>query len=1093
MKPTLPCLLHQWTIILLFFNGFAVDAQERHSEILVTLKGKNMMLEDVFNQIRSQTGVSFSYSRSAINVKERLTAAFELKPLAYVLDHLPLTLPLAWTYEPQWKRVTLTGYRDGVKPMISKNSRVSGRAVDSAGVALPGTAIRVKGSRKFTEADENGNFVLPDVPEHAVIEASIVGYYPTEMAVTAEPLLMVLKETERLLDGTIVYAYGTTSRRDNTGNIGQMKAVELEKQPVSNPLAALEGRIAGLQVTQRSGNPGGNIDVLLRGPTSIGALGLPFTKPISNTPLYVIDGVPFAPGSGVVSNKEEEEIFKNGISPLAVMNLADVESIEVLKDADATAIYGSRGANGVIILTTKKGQAGKVRIGLRLSGGYSQLLNRLKLMNTSQYLGMLREAFANDGEPVSGDAFDVFDPNRYTDFNKLLLQRPAYQSDAQLNLSFGDMRTQFLAGVGYSSETVTYAHAPGKTKFGAYRPSFHVNVNHTSLNEKFKLNINMLYATFRGTLAGRKPFDMSTFFEPNYPSFLDANSNLVWDYKGVPIANAYATLYNEYRGKPDNFSTGLTTSYQLTPKLKFAAAAGYNAYIVNESELIPMKSKSPVSNETNSATIRDASIKTYIVEPRLEYVTKAGPGRLQVMVGTTWQQSRTGAVLLKGSNFMPDDLYGFLASPQRTIVRTGGEYRYEALYARINYNIKHKYILNLSGNRDASSRFAPGRRYSNFGAAGAAWVFQLPFISFGKLRASAGVTGNDGIGNYQYMSTFTSASAYQGESSLVPATPFNNTYRWEKTVKMEAGLDLGFFRNRLLVALALYRSRTGNQLLQQPIAGQTGFTSIMGNFPATVQNKGLELELSGILVKHKNWEWTSSFNISINKNKLIAFPSLEGSAYAQTLTIGQPITVVRGFRAKGVNPKTGLFEVEDRDGNGLFNQLDYTCIGNVAPLYYGGLQQELVIKKDWKFSVFFSFKKQIGLNALSEFPSPATHANAPAYFLGKFWQHPDDIAEMQKLTQNIGSPAYTAGQLLLTKSDAIYSDASYIRVKNIQLLHTFRKGWFTNYNMETIALFIQAQNFFTITRYKGVDPENPQFKQLPPVRSLSVGINVNFK
>ncbi|RXK81769.1 SusC/RagA family TonB-linked outer membrane protein [Filimonas effusa] len=1092
MKPRVPFLLLKTIAILLFFKGITAHAQNDPLKKQVSLKGKNLPLGELLTQMKTQAGVVFFWTQD-INIKETVTVHFAGKTVPYILDHLPLKQALVWEYQTQSGRITLKGYKPRAKPMISNAGSISGRVVDSAGEPLPETAINVKGNSKLIAVDQSGNFLLSNVAENSILEVSRIGYSKQEVIVKGPHLVIVLKQEEHILDETYVVAYGNTSRRKSTGSEGSIKSGEMEKQPVLNPLAMLEGRVAGLQVTQRNGSPGGAFDVLIRGLTSIGAVSSTLVKShTSNTPLYVRNGVPFVAGSAFFDSNDESA-FGNAVSPFTTLNPSDIQSIEVLKDADATAIFGSRGANGVILITTKKGVAGPVQTTLRLGSGYTRLNNQLQLMHTTPYLNMLREAFANDNKPIDANALLYFDPNRYTDFNKLLLQRPAWQSSAQLSLSFGDARTQFIANVGHAAETVTYAHVPGRNSFRVYRPSFHVNVNHSSANERFKINVDLLYATFRGTLTGSEPFAMATYFEPNHPAFIDANGKLVWEYNGATnLSNGYATLYNEYRGKPDNFSTGVNASYQLAEKWRLVTAMGFDSYVINESKLVPLKSKSPASNETNSATIRDASIKTYIIEPRVEYSAELGRGWLQVLCGFTLQQSRSISLSLTGSNFLPDDLYGFLASPNRNLKRIEGDYRYMAVYARANYNIRNTYIINLSANRDASSRFAPGKRYSNFGALGAAWVFKLPFLSFSKLKASAGITGNDGIGNYQYMSTFTSTATYQGQPALAPATPFNNNYRWEKTWKMELGLDLGFFKNKLLLGLALYQSRTGNQLLFQQAPAQTGFPRVMANFPAMVRNRGLEIELLATPLKNKTWKWTSSFNISFNRNKLLAYPGLERSSNATSMAIGEPITVLRGFHLKRVNPATGIYEVEDKDGNGVFNTADYISFGDAAPRYYGGLQQELSFKKYWRLSVFCSFKKQIGLNALSQYGVPAANANAPVYLLDNYWKQPGDIAKYQKLTRDPGSAAYTAATLYLAKSDAIYSDASYIRIKNIELAYTLKEKWLRRCSIKTATVYLQAQNFFTITGYQGADPENPQFIKLPPVRSLNIGVTVQW-
>jgi TonB-linked SusC/RagA family outer membrane protein len=1100
-------------LLLLCLNGLVVAAQQKDpGKVRITVIERNTTLGALLDTIGQRAGVRFYYSNRVLNDGAKVTVNYRNKPLQQVLVAILKKWDVTWSYASQGKSVLIeankkrpvkkdqTAMRSG-GPVKNTTLTVSGKVTSSAGSALPGTAVHVKGMKHTVSAGENGEFSLNLVPENSTLVFSSVGYRLKEMLAVRATMLVVMEEETYVLGGTVVQGYGSVLKKTTTSNIARVRAEEIAAQPVLNPLAALEGRVPGLLVTQQNGSPGGGVKVQIRGIGSIGAAGFTIGQPVSNDPLFIINNVPFAPNNSAASG-DRMSALNGGLSPFASINPEDIESIEILKDADATAIYGSRGANGVIIITTKRGKPGNTQVQLRTSYGINRLNYNMPLLDTKQYLQLRREAFANDGKPVTGDEFTVFDTSRYTNFTKMMLGQPSYQTNVQLSLTGGDTSIQFYAGAGYERESATYAHIPGQKKFGAYRPSFHLNIDGRSTDKKLSARLNLMYTTFRGALAGMDPSALPASFAPNYPSFTDSAGQLVWNYKGVNIGNAYATLYNEYKGDPDNFAASLTGEYKLSRALQLVVVGGYNAYRLNETSYTPKKAMPPYDNEaTNSAAINNASINSYIMESHLTYKRTIGnQHNLQAMIGSTWQQYTAAAYTLAARNFLPDNLAAALVAPGRTTDNKQSEYRYQAFFGRLNYNIRNTYILNLTANRDGSSRFAPTQRFSVFGAAGAAWIFtnedwvkkHLPFLSFGKWRASYGITGNDGIGNYRYLSTYGAVNSYQGQTSVVPAALFNPTYTWEKNTKMETAADLAFFDNRITLGVAWYRTRTGNQLLNSRLPSQTGFTSVLQNFPAVVQNSGIELELNTINSRSARWRWTSSFNISFNKNKLISFPGLAQTPYADFLAVGESITAVRGLNLKGVNPVTGLYEFEDKDGSHTLDKKDYTTFGDTEPAYYGGLDNRWEYK-NWKCSIFLTFKKQDAKNYLSVFGAPGMgYSNVPAHVLGNYWQKPGDVAQLQRLTQSVSSPAYQVGATYLGNSNGVYSDASFLRVKNIELAYSVKKSWLAQRGIKSATFFLQARNCFTLTSYKGPDPEITGFTALPSIRTIIVGVTVSF-
>ncbi|WP_225860260.1 SusC/RagA family TonB-linked outer membrane protein [Chitinophaga sp. MD30] len=979
---------------------------------------------------------------------------------------------------------------------------VTGKVSTPDGTPLPGATVKVKGSNRGGISNASGIFVLNGMRVGDRITVSYTSYENAEVLISGNTTLDVhLKEAMSNLDETVVIAYGTTTRRLNTGNVSQVSGKDIAQQPVSNPLAALEGRVPGMVVTQNNGNPGAGFKVQIRGVTSVGVVVPGITLNVSNDPLFIIDGVPFAPNNTSLSSIGNFALGEEGLSPFASINPSDIESIDVLKDADATAIYGSRGANGVVLITTKKGKPGRTQLNVGMYTGFSKVGRMMKLMNTQEYLQMRREAFANDNVPVKGPEFDVFDTTRYTDFSKLLLGEPAPVTRVNVSLSGGNERTRFLIGAQYSQDKMVYKHLPGQNGFTNRLMSVNTSLNHSSVDKKLNVMLSASYSTYDGNLAATDPAKTVANFQPNYPSFFDNNGQLVWQYKGVSLNNPFADLYNRYESHPDNLLGNLNVSYELIRGLTIRSSFGYSNYLVKESVLRPRKALDPLFSAVRTATFSNNQSKSWIVEPQLEYIKGIGRGTLQVLVGSTWQQNTTDYSQQYGEGYISDDLLKSIRSA--TTIRVSNsyqQYRYQAVFGRINYNWEDKYILNISGRRDGSSRFGPDRQFANFGAAGIAWLFSrenfasnyLPFLSLGKIRGSYGSAGNDKIGDYKYLDSWASIVAYQIGNGLYPDALFNPEYNWEVNRKLEAALELGFFKNRILFTASWYRNRSTNQLVDYLLSAQTGFSSIVQNLPAKVQNTGLELELNTVNITTRDFKWKSGFNISFNRNKLLSFPDLGTSSYSGSLVIGEPLTVLRGFHLIGVDANTGLFQFEDVNKDGKVDQSDRRVLNDLAPRYFGGLNNEITYK-GWRLSFFLSFKKQIGKNYLSVYPIPALgDKNPPAFIIGHYWRKPGDQAELQRLTQNYWDADIRSRNTMLRQSDGIYGDASYIRLKNISLGYALPAKWMSRLHLQDGNISFSVQNLLTITNYKGGDPEVLNFSALPVFKTFAIGINLSL-
>jgi hypothetical protein len=450
-----------------------------------------------------------------------------------------------------------------------------------------------------------------------------------------------------------------------------------------------------------------------------------------------------------------------------------------------------------------------------------------------------------------------------------------------------------------------------------------------------------------------------------------------------------------------------------------------------------------------------------------------------------------------GYGFASNSLINNLASANTVFTFTSDEtvYRYQAFFGRINYNWQKRFIVNLTGRRDGSSRFGPGKQFAVFGAVGAAWLFSNEnflknsntIISFGKLRASYGTTGNDQIGDYQFLNTYTSSGTpYQGTIGLNPIRLFNPNFGWEINKKLEVAFETGFFRDRIFLTTAWYLNKSSNQLVGIPLPGTTGFSSVNANLDATVQNSGIEITIRTLNIDHKGFNWTTNFNISASENKLISFPGLEASTYSNNYVIGRSLNIIKVFHYTGLNPQTGIYEFEDVNGDGLITaDKDKQTIADLTPKYFGGIQNQFQYK-NCQLDFLFQFVKQENYDYIANVPG-GTFYNQRAD-MSNSWQTPGDTTPYQQNTTGANNQAVTAFYNYRS-SDAAIVDGSYIRLKNIALSYDLplkmEKGI-------KCKLFFQGQNLMTFTPYKGGDPEFKYTGYLPPLKMYTIGVQLTF-
>jgi TonB-linked SusC/RagA family outer membrane protein len=977
--------------------------------------------------------------------------------------------------------------RNTLQFSVSQQQTITGTITDGT-APLVGVTIKLKGTTTTVVSDFDGKYSIAAQTTDALI-FSYLGYKTIEITVGNRKIIDVkmLDDTTSLREVTVNAGYYSVKEKERTGSIAKITSKDIEKQPVNNVLATMQGRMAGVNITQNTGMPGGGFNIEIRGQNSLRLDG--------SNPLYIIDGVPYSSqdiGSGYTSGN-----IPGQNNPLNSINPGDIANIEVLKDADATAIYGSRGANGVVLITTKKGKEGKTVFTTTYSNGFGQVAHFMNLMKTPEYLAMRREAFANDGVTnYPADAYDVngtWDQTRNTDWQKEIIGGTATYTNVQSSLSGGSAQTQFLLSGNYNKETTVFLG-----DFDYIKANGHLNVNHESENKKFKISFTTGYTAQFNTLPSIDLTRDALTLVPNAPSLYDASGNLNWE--NNTFDNPMAKLEGKIKGETYDFLANTLLSYELGLGFIAKASLGYTDLRQEQLNLLPSTIYNPsygLGSEVSSVFTNTLNRSSWIIEPQLGWSHTVGKGKIEVLAGSTFQKQKGDQLVSVSEGFASNSLMENPASAAFYLILNSDEnvYKYQAFFGRVNLNWKSKYLLNLTGRRDGSTRFGPGRQFATFGAIGAAWVFgeedlikeKLSFLSFGKLRASYGTSGNDQIGDYQYLDTYsTSGYTYQGIGGIQPTRLFNPDFGWETNRKLELALETGFLNDRIFSTVAWFRNRSSNQLVGIPLPGTTGFNSLQANLDAEVQNSGLELSLRTVNIKQKNFSWTTNFNLTSTKNKLLSFPGLEASSYKNQYVIGQPVNIVKVYHYTGLDANTGVYQFEDVNGDGTLSASDdKKTIKDLSPKYYGGLQNQFRYG-NLQLDFLFQFVKQLNFNENYRTSMPGTMVNQPAG-VTQHWQNPGDEGPYQAYSDS--NATLRAASTRFSQSDAAISDASYVRLKNVSLSFDLPQSWTKKF---TCKLSLQGQNILTITSYKGIDPEFRSSGYLPPLRIYTTSIQITF-
>jgi TonB-linked SusC/RagA family outer membrane protein len=1122
------------TIILLtagFLNVSAAGISQN-----VTFTGKNVSLGKVFSSVEDQTGYFFLYPKTVLKQAAAVTVQAENMPLSQFLELVFKNQPLKYYVGSKTITVSLSDAIEKNTPAVVASASpplafpIRGviRNADGEPVAAN---IMIKGTKNGVSAAADGSFTI-NAEAGDILVITSVGYQPTEYRVSntppARPIDIALQRSTNPLDEVQVIAYGTTSQRLSTGNVQSVKAKDIEKQPVQNPILALQGRVPGITIDQVSGMPGGAaINVRIQGQISLNKGSLP---------LYVIDGVPFSPlyymggvQVGIYNGTTQNgDIGESAVgSPLSLIDPSQIESITVLKDADATSIYGSLAAAGAILITTKKGKAGKTKVDLNVQNGWGKAATLPKMMNTQQYLAMRKAAYVNDGLTVpdasiptnqknaSNYDLTLWDQNRYTDWTKVLLGNTAQFTNLTGTVSGGNANTQYLLSGTYNAQGTVF---PNNKKVEMM--AGHLNVTNVSSNQKFRTSADVKYSVTQNNLPDIDLTGIALQLPPNAPALYRADT-LNWEPDPLTAkatwANPLAKI-NSYITKvvSNNLIADMVLSYQLLPGLNIQSSFGYTDLQRHERASYPSLTVEPAARPTytGGTNFAESNLRSFQIQPQLNFQQSVGNSKLELLAGLDFYNRKSNGFYVYGSGYTNDLQLGSLAAaPVKGFQReTNTDYRYYAVFGKISYNWLNKYLLSASIRRDGSSRFGSNSRFHNFAAIGAGWIFSeeklvkdhLGFLSFGKLKGSYGSTGNDQIGDYQYLSLYSPigvANPYQGVPGYNVGSLPNPNLQWEETRKLSLSLELGFLKDRILLSGTYFRNRSSNQLQSTKLPPSTGFTDFQQNLPAMLQNSGVELTVSGIVVQSKMITWNTNANLTIPQNKLVNFPDIENTSFATTLKVGEPfIGRTYLFKYAGLNANTGNFSFQKADGsitdNSNLISPSTDRIGSIVyttPKYYGGLQNSFTYR-GFQIDFLFQITKQIAQLAMpntrfgvSSSNGGSTNGNQPAWALD-YWTKPGDDVLYQKPSLTSGS---SRGWSIFKSADVGYVDASYIRFKNLALSYQLPDRWKKAIHMDNARFFINGQNLLTLTHYE-IDPETRSFTVLPPLRVITMGFQVTF-
>lgn len=1004
--------------------------------------------------------------------------------------------------------------------------QVTGKVTADNGLPLADVSVVVKGTNTGTVTDANGNFSL-NVPEQgATLIFTIVGYGEKEVVVSNQRSITVsLSQQNRELNEVVVIGYGTTRKSDLTGSVVSIKAEDLKRTQVTTFDQALQGRAAGVQVIQLSGKPGAETSIRIRGTSSINA---------GNEPLYVIDGMLVGSDGADLSTGVTRG---PRISPLASINPNDIASIEILKDASATAIYGSRGANGVVLITTKRGRTGAGTVTFETYYGFQEISHKVEVLDAEQFANLVNESKLNsNATPLYVNPKNL---GRGTDWQNEIL-RTAPMASYQLSFSGGDEKTRYAISGSYFNQQGIVINSDFK------RYSFRANLDR-DVTSRLTIGNSITFSrvasygvlTNAGTIIPGVT-SAAMLFNPILPVY-DPNRKGGYTYendRGKTLGNpvAEAKEYSSY-STISRLLGNFYARYKIIEGLEFRTSFGIDQYTTRENSFGPNFLKRTEASK-GEASIGDVYGLTWLNENTLTFNKKINNDHaFNVVAGYTMQQFNNESMFVYAFDF-PDDRTGYhnigaALNPQKPS-NSESEWSLISYLARVNYTLKNKYLFTLTGRADGSSKFAKGNKYGFFPSGAFAWrVSEEKFmqnvkgISDLKFRISYGVIGNQNIAPYQSLAlvgpysegVFNGTEIYTGRE---PLTFVNKDLKWESTRQLDIGVDASFFNNRLTLTADYYQKKTYNLLLSSPIPTTSGFTSTLLNI-GNIVNKGFDFDVRSTNTTGAV-RWNTSLNVSINRNSVthLANNNTDILSSGSLLRVGQPVGTFYGYIFDGIfqsddevsksavligqeasssNPasraRAGDRKYRDINSDGVINEQDRTIIGSAQADFTWGLNNTISFKN---FDLSFFFQGSQG-NEL---------ANLNSFDLLNFNGQTNVLKEagLDRWTPSNPSNKYpralASGSLDQgVFSSAIVEDATYIRLRNVTLAYSLPRKLIQRAKLDNVRIYASATNPWTKTKYTGYDPEANTYGQnsfvvgydlggYPMSKTYIIGINLGF-
>jgi TonB-dependent starch-binding outer membrane protein SusC len=974
---------------------------------------------------------------------------------------------------------------------FAQSRQVSGTVISGEdGEPIPGASVMVKGTSIGAATDLDGNFSLAIPADRNTLVVSFVGLLTKEVTVGNQSVINVtLQPDMKSLQEVVVVGYGEMTKREVTGAISSVGSKDIQNLPVAGLDQAIQGRAAGVLVNSASGTPGGGISINVRGTASISA---------SNEPLYVVDGMPIYSG-----NTSSIGLGGQQTNVLSQINPNDIESIEVLKDAASAAIYGSRGANGVVLITTKRGKAGKAQVDLSMYKGVQEPTNRVENVTGSQWREIMNESRTNDGRaPIFSEEQVANAPD--ADWYNLIFRQGSIE-DYNVSVRGGSENTQFFASGGY------FKNEGFMKSFDFERFSTNISIDH-KFNEKFDLrsgirlvntrqrlnnNDNNIFGVFSSAQLGRPDFE--PFLEDG--SYNHGFSTLI----GHPLALAQEVKneLNEYRIQPN-----IAVGYKIIPGLRFETSFRADVISGRQDQYNPNTVRSGFGTN-GSGTQANNLFTTYLNENLLTYTKSIGTDhQFDALLGQSYQRyiSETGWV--RGINFPGPD-FKYITSAAE--VNAGSSFRTEyallSYFGRVNYRWKDKFLVSANLRTDGSSRFGQDTRFGVFPAGSVGYILSeesflknSSVISLLKGRVSYGVTGNqDGIGNFSAMNLYSAGSNYLASPGFAPTQLPNPLLSWEESKTLNFGADFGFLNDRFQLSAEYFIQNTSNLLLSKPIPNTSGFTSITENI-GSMRNNGLELSASGNIINTRGFNWNSQFNISFIKNEVTAIvdEATPINSLQSRAAVGQPLGAFFLIKTDGVDPETGDIRFVDYNGDGQITPDDRQYLGKPNPDFFGGFNNTFTYK-GFDLNVFFQFT--YGFDVINRSAQFNQHLGFSAWGMSELvldrWQQPGDVTNMPRAT------VLDPNRNNRVDSDRWLEDGSFLRLKNLSLGYTLPISLTQRIGVRQARIYGMAQNLITWTNYTGWDPElnsnpganiarNYDFLTFPQARTYTVGVNIGF-